>query len=75
MPVKMCQKKNFYRNTFAFEKVEYNIKICSWEIGTKMSKKKVFDFSFFGIWYPFSNTTVSHMIVCVSFSVKFMYAV
>ena len=27
MPVKMCQKKNFYRNTFAFEKVEYNIKI------------------------------------------------
>ena len=40
-----------------------------------MSKKKVFDFSFFDIWYPLSNATVSHMIVCVSFSVKVMYAV
>ena len=45
------------------------------EIGTKMSTKKflIFPFLVFGI--HFFNATVSHMIVCVNFSVKFMYAV
>ena len=40
-----------------------------------MSKKKflIFPFLVFGI--HFFNATVSHMIVCVNFSVKFMYAV
>ena len=49
--------------------------MCSKEIGTKMSEKKFFIFPFLVFGIHFFNATVSHMIVCVNFSVKFMYAV